>query len=520
MVTRRTLLILTTVYVAAHGWIFLLGDALFWDDWTLVDVTRQVVIEDFTQLGAPWTGYVHALVLAHPIGPWLYRALTFFFHLSAGLFLYGLLSTFRGLRETDRALIAIFYLVFPFFWSRIALIVLPYSTGIFLFFGAWFLWVCGANRKGGYLRLLSLGAFVMSFCVLPSLLMFYALPVVHRWHIFNRDGNGGLLVFLKRSIGFLLAPEVFWFLRHWWFPAHGAYEGYNDPTLDKDYLWYLWYTPRYMVHEFLHLKIRIELLVLCLPLAWIVAYLLDQRKRIVASEPEKDYRAGVTMLLLGVVALYLGVEPYLLVGKIPWHGDWASRYQALMPLGTAVLIVSGYKMFDHVSRRIWVAFWLSLCLALDMSYYVWSLRDWIKQEALIAAFRRESDIARGTTFPIVDRTRGYNVEFRGYREYEWRGLLRRAFDGDERRYADDMDVGSIEEWQERANLQRGMQTPVAMPDCMIVVEKGDVELAGWTFVDVVIARIVDKERYRTELLPRVLIVRCGGIEEKAIAFGS
>ena len=75
-------------YLAAHGGILLIPNAIYWDDWTLWNTEPATILDSFRQLGSPFNffGYLHVAMLA--IGPWAYRVLTFFLMYASGLLLY------------------------------------------------------------------------------------------------------------------------------------------------------------------------------------------------------------------------------------------------------------------------------------------------------------------------------------------------------------------------------------------------------------------------------------------------
>ena len=124
-------------------------------------------------------GYLHVAMLA--IGPWAYRVLTFFLMYASGLLIYRILELQKWIRNEDRLLIVILFLISPFYAARVALVDFPYTFCLFLFFLGWYL--IGKNC------LASLACFFLSFNM-ESLLVFYLLPVLD---YFFRENNSGRL---------------------------------------------------------------------------------------------------------------------------------------------------------------------------------------------------------------------------------------------------------------------------------------------------------------------------------------
>ena len=78
-------------YLIAHGGILFLPNAIYWDDWTLVNVGRHNILGAFEQAGAflNVTGYMHVGMLS--AGPILYRLSTFTLLLANGYLLRQIL---------------------------------------------------------------------------------------------------------------------------------------------------------------------------------------------------------------------------------------------------------------------------------------------------------------------------------------------------------------------------------------------------------------------------------------------
>lgn len=142
-------------YLAAHGGIFLILNAVYWDDWTVWNSTPAAVLNEFRQLGSPFNfhGYVHVTMLS--LGPWAYRLLTFILMYGTGLLFYKILEFQVWIRSEDRLLLVTLFLIFPFNAARVALIDFPYTLCLFLFFLGWYF--IGKNR------IASLACFAVSF---------------------------------------------------------------------------------------------------------------------------------------------------------------------------------------------------------------------------------------------------------------------------------------------------------------------------------------------------------------------
>jgi hypothetical protein len=133
----------------------------------------------------------------------------------------------------------------------------------------------------------------------------------------------------------------------------------------------------------------------------------------------------------------LAVYPYLVVGKrFPFEG-WETRNELLLPVGVAFLLLG-------VCRAIQLLLGLRAAQAAGAALIVGSVVtsvsicaaysvDWQKQQMLIRLFRDSPAVRNASTVVFRDQARHLNIFGRGYRFYEWNGLMKRAF-GDESRF--------------------------------------------------------------------------------------
>ena len=165
---------LFVLYTLAHGGIFLIPNAIFWDDYTLYEMDDQIILDTFDQLGSifNFSGYLHVFFLV--FGPALYKLLTFVMLFLTGLIFDNILKRYKAINVETRFIIVLLTLVLPFYHARVALIVMPYTLSYFLFFSAWLL----MSKQ----RVVSLALFFISFNT-NSLLVFFALPFLdHYYH--------------------------------------------------------------------------------------------------------------------------------------------------------------------------------------------------------------------------------------------------------------------------------------------------------------------------------------------------
>lgn len=500
-------LVIIVAYAVAHGALFGLGPSLFWDDWMLVNVSPQALVDMYAQQGSPWLGAMHAALLGGP-GAGGYRLIVFLAHLCAGCCLHGVLGRVDGLTRADRALLTLLYLLAPFFWSRVTLITVTYSLAVALFHAGWYLAV---RRWPQTLpaRLASMLAIIVACVMMPSLLVFFALPAAHLAWLLREDIQHRNIGAWLAHAPWFAAPLIAWAGKTWLFPASGAFEGYNRFRHDLGH----WYAAvDGMAFEFLRLLVPTALVVAMLPPAWIAVRALGGGERGSGSA-----RTLFAVLAAGTVIAYLAVFPYLAVGKIPSYIDWVSRHQVLLPLGAAILAWAPGLVLPPAPRIAWFTGIVALFLAVNLGFHASVLRDAIKQEAMMQAFAREEALAAGSTFAVIDGTVSWNVAARRYRPYEWSAMLDHVLGGPGSHYAASWSDGTMDEWllerdQETDELRQlgmyGSYRPAPV-DCVLRIERGGLDLSGFrATLHAVLVRTFAPARYRRDILPSLLSVRC------------
>ena len=75
------------IYLISHGGIFIIPNAIFWDDWFIFYVNKENLIDIFSKAGSMFNlvGYLHSIL--SPLGPWVYKYLTFVLMFAAGFIL-------------------------------------------------------------------------------------------------------------------------------------------------------------------------------------------------------------------------------------------------------------------------------------------------------------------------------------------------------------------------------------------------------------------------------------------------
>jgi hypothetical protein len=411
--------LLALFFLIAHGGSILILDAIFWDDWILYRSSSTDLFDIFKQTGSPFNfaGYLHFILLE--AGPWIYKILTFILMFFSGILLNKILIRYENIDKNTRFFIVLLFLILPLNSARVALINFPAILCYFLFFLAWFL----MDRY----RIAALILFFISFSV-NSLLVFYAIPFIDMiYRKLKINSSKDVLIYSINKLDYLLLPFAFFFIKNQYFEPYQEHAGYNKnfnlaklPELALKQL-----------DDFLNLNIPI---ILSLVLAVFSYYVFKKYKFILINLQSYP----IPFFIIGFLFFFLGVFPYMIVGHTPTFLEWTSRHQLLMPLGVSLItfaICSSFKnefilpQFNLVAISLVVGISLSINIYRYKEFFV----DWQKQQQLVSLFSVNSKIKNGSLIVIDDQTIHMNAIGRGYRYYEWSGMLELAF-GDQKRF--------------------------------------------------------------------------------------
>ena len=424
-------LILFAIYLIAHG-LMLTCNGIFWDDWVLYDVKSDAVIDIFWQNGGIWGGYFHVFMLSLPKSIFCYRLLIFLSFMFSGFFLNEIMKKITEIDSFSRLIIIIFFLIFPVNSARIALICAPYAICHFSFFFAF--WIITMFSDKIFLRVLAAGLFLFSFTT-NSLLVYYLLVLIFLFYCFYCEFSfkfslPDLKKYLLKNIDLIFLPVLFWIIKCLFFRPYGLYKNYNTISAEN-----IIQSP----HNFYHLVlkssffdvIRLSLdvfnnhIVVSLGTALLILIILIRLKYVHVEGSVRKHLIGI---FAGIFVFFLGVFPYLAVGKAPYLNDWGSRFQLLVPLGVALIICYVLKFLLRREVLVFVfSFFIAIFLLTDISIYFDYQKDWYKQLSLVENFKENEIIRNKSTFLMCDETLELNANHRTYRFYEYTGLMKKTF---------------------------------------------------------------------------------------------
>lgn len=469
------------LYSLAFG-LILLNRGIYNDDWVYYNMKSSVVLDTYTQAGLTWFGYFQVFILSFSESILIYKIIIFQTFLGSGLLLDGILKNIREIESYDRIIIVLLFLLFPVNSARAMFTIVVYGICYFLFFLGFYLTIKNRIKNNVILRLFILIIFIMSFAT-QSLLLFFSLVVAYI--IYSKKYKESVKIVLLKHVDYLLLPMVFWIIKTLYFKPYGLFEGlyhiefkFNNIVTWISNALITSYTSFFQVLDLAFEGIGFSIIVSAIILSFFI-----HKKYIYSFTHKKEF----VLVVFGIIAFFLGVIPYILVGKTPSLSDWNSRDQLLVPLGAAFILCYGIKIissrFDintHIRTFIYCLV-IILCINLNFNTYLNYQIDWYKQVSIIENLKTNTEIQNHTTILFKDNTIDYNVNKRLYRFYEYTGMMKYAY-GTENRFGDNIEfynTHNISYYSVALTEHYNMKDYIINePDLIVFINKGEYDISN------------------------------------------
>ena len=389
------------LYTISWGWLFIVRDSLWSDDWTEFKYYQLGFYDQKAQGFAPWNLVIKGFF--DYAGPGPLRVLTFLMFFASGLAVFGIASEVSLLSKSQRQFMVFLFLLLPFNTSRVAVMVFKYTVSYFLFFIAWYLLVKFKSTKA------SAPLFFLSF-LMHSLLVFYLLPILHFCYASLSPNRQNLLRKCLQVGSLVLLPVIYWILRSLFWPEQIRYHDVSVSSIAPSF-------------------------------KFVMIFALFVGGVFIVSLKQVLYiRHRLWLGLIGLVGVFLGLFPYVIFGYFEFNlglfskylvtalgrSDWYSRHQTLQPLGAAILIVCLFEFLPRlrkICRKKLEVTLIATCVAINMFFGFEYVVDYSKQKEVIHAIRSHVSGDDGNEFVFVDIVGYLNARGRIYRDRDWRGLI-------------------------------------------------------------------------------------------------
>ena len=393
------------LYALSNFLILLFLKAYFSEDWQTYYVSNDETKKIFDYSGSwPIRGLIEVDLLNRQ--PELFKVLTILCFFGAGWCLFHILNTVKFLTSEQVRIITILFLILPINSERVRVLNFFYSYSFFFFYLAWYLLVTKRSRLA---RFFSILLFLLSFDTI-ALVVFFAVPCAHFLYMkLSVPEPNRRNAYLSSALFAMMAPL------HWIAERH-----FNTPQEGwRDY---------YTLRPLGILRGSLLLFVCLIAILWV----LKLRK----THTFENNRYA--LVVIGMTITAIGAFPYIVGGYlvdisawllafVPGYSADASRHQLLLGLGLVITITGVIGSIDSAFKRHGLAVLFGICVIWNMTYMHSYYLDALKQDQLVAAFQRSSELKNSRVIMINDSTDRFNSRGRPSIYYEWTPLLAKAF---------------------------------------------------------------------------------------------
>ena len=411
----------------------LINPGIFWDDWGLYEMSDKGIMSQYYGNGIIVFGYIHLFLKSLGGSPFLYHLLTF---------LLQLLSIFTLFRITDRVTTkgnhriflffsVLFFAIFPYYDSKITMIVFPYTLCLTLFVVATYFLFRFRESKGIGYRLLSLLFYFLSFFT-NSLLFFYILPLFFAFfytsftYPFRLENVKNWFFIILKRIDFFLLPIAFWIMRLNFFMPSQQYEalGYNEVNLET--LLQIPYRTAVLLKIFVTDLFPFVTESLEYPELWILFAATAIGIYSALSKIDLKVKVSWKMLAWGIIIFFAGAFPYLMVNKYPTYIDYMSRHQLLIGFGASLSFCALiFLLKSPLAKRVLLSGSIAAFICLNVFIQFSFFKGYVKQEVFRDYFAAENISSQSSqTILLEDATVDFTQKGNPVKFYAFAGMLK------------------------------------------------------------------------------------------------
>lgn len=417
------------VYAIANVLIFLVH-GVFWDDLTILNASKEAILEQYVGNGMPWTGYMHCFMQQLPHTVLLYHALLFAIGL-ANVYLFKSILNRMPISKSTQWYSSLMFAAYPLGYAHMAMICFSYNLGFMLELIA-ILLLLRNQPKFNVLRYALF--FVVQFLAsmfLPStiVLIFGAILLVA--YLNTKDHAAWSKAYAKewmvkalKMVVYFVPCLLFWVVKQLYFRPVGSYAAreYNSFSLHKTlgYPKSLFDSVVNTVGYWIDNASAVCGSVLAVILFTVLAYVLY---RVIRNWKEDNQEEQFVPILIGGAWMFVcGVTAYNLVGDVPVYGTMEDRHAILLQLAAPILLCAlvGLAVKRENIRKIVFSSIASVFMLGAMSQYFVAIADSQKNDA-VSQYFAEHELNPGMAWVIDKYDPMESVRF-----YTYSGLYYRA----------------------------------------------------------------------------------------------
>jgi hypothetical protein len=388
------------LYFIAWGPSLLFLRARFWDDWAIYFSMTPADQKNYWR-GEGFPPYVHEVMnFLFRSNPAAYHLTSLAIYFCLGWLLFQILQKTKICSPEIVQRVCLIFLILPINSARHAMIILPYSISVLLFFLAWNMLLSKNRLISG----VSLIVFAISFYT-ASVIPFFVLPIASFVYLEWKKTKSFSRKVIQKSLLLIVAPAYFLLVARIIWPPAEHRTAYFSPQLIG--------------------LIRASILIL---IFGSVSLFFIRKSR----EGKIDQERTI-LLSVGMMALGFGSVAYFAAGRlvdisewisffVPRSSSWDSRSQLLHGLGFALILGGTIGALDTYLKTIGYKFVVAVCLILCFTFSIGYYVDYLKQESMMQSFREEN-LEPNSIIMIRDNTNQFNARGRNLRSYEWEAMI-------------------------------------------------------------------------------------------------
>lgn len=396
---NRYIIIISVVYLASQG-MLLIASGKWWDDWIFHNQPYESLREMGMQMGRPSLIPIMGLVNALPESG--YRILTFLMMYLCVLFLFGILRYWLCLEDDACLWICAIYSVIPANDCRIVSCVFPYTVGLFFFMAGlcFFSYILFKRDETGIVeRVVSYVPFLLSFVLHSNLFMYCMIPLI----VISKTKS---IRKALKYVDYIILPLIFVLFKSVFFKPYGLYAGYNGLSVRKMITAAIMLIPADIATLFALIRNWFfDYTALPLIVVIVIFILILLKHRHVASElkawpgvfrNESTFTTkDIKILAVGVIALSLGIFPYIIVRQSPFLETTGlpGRDSVLVAFGGALLVYGSVRIMINTRFHKVVFTLIILCgiLFFNLQYMEYQ-RDYYRQLGFMKEIEENRDV--------------------------------------------------------------------------------------------------------------------------------
>lgn len=419
---KKNLIRLFLYYIVSQG-LLLIVSGLWFDDWCIVNISKEGLRLWASEMGKPEVFPIVYIMNALP--DIVYKSIIFFGYFVVAVCFFMITKKIFQLESNDALCLTFIYLSVPVNDIRIERLGLPYTLGLTLYFLGFFILVYKYEQLTIRYHIASLLLFFISY-ILNSLLFF--MGIVWLYIIFKEKNIKNVI----KRIDFFIAPFIYFIIDNLFFPAHGVYSGYNKVDLESMIRAFkgTFRAESGLAGEIISLFIRPVILHPVLVLVIIIIMMIIEyhigKKNGLNDKNSVDLNPIFIEFITGIIALFMGLYPYVVVGNSITTTGFNSRNVILAPFGFALILHTLIKIGLKRQFRHLVVLSLMIVSAIHFNKaYISYQSTYYKDRGLQEYLKRNLSIGELKTIAVTEDDGGASW-------YMYNGMFEEVYDNENR----------------------------------------------------------------------------------------